>query len=167
MYFTGWSLGSDPDYQLGINTCDALPSKKNGSDSTTMDYWCNKEFDQLYAKQHAELDPEKRQAIVQQMQAIHYKSAPSIDFWYPDRLEAYRSDRFTNLTKQPTKGGIITAQSGYWAMYGATPVKDSTATNEAGLGAGGWTGIGVAAVLVIGGGAFLASRRKKTADERE
>lgn len=167
LYFTGWSQGSDPDYQLGINTCDALPTKTNGSDSTTQDFWCDKQFDKLYAQQHAELDPQKRQSIVQQMQQIHYKSAPEVDFWYPDRLEAYRSDRFTNLTTQPAKGGIITAQSGYWSMYGATPVKDPASSNSGGLGAGAWSGIGVAAVVLVGGGAFLATRRKKTVDERE
>lgn len=167
MYFTGWSLGSDPDYQLGINTCDALPTKTDGTGSTSMDYWCDPQFDKLYGQQHAELDPAKRQSIVKEMQAIHYAAAPSIDFWYGQNLEAYRSDRFTNLTKQPTDGGVITGQSGYWAFYDAKPVTDGGSDSGSGLGAGAWTGIGAAAVIVLGGGAFLATRRKKTADERE
>ncbi|POC75891.1 peptide ABC transporter substrate-binding protein, partial [Vibrio vulnificus] len=26
MYFTGWNIGPDPDYQLSINQCSALPN---------------------------------------------------------------------------------------------------------------------------------------------
>ena len=122
MYFTAWSLGADPDYQLGINTCASLPTKTNGEGATSMDYWCDPEFDKLFAQQHAELDQAKRQEIVKQMQAIHYDAAPSIDFWYPESLEAFRSDKFTGLTKMPEDGGVLTGQSGYWALLDAKPV---------------------------------------------
>ncbi|HEX5426892.1 MAG TPA: ABC transporter substrate-binding protein [Pedococcus sp.] len=168
MYFTAWSLGSDPDYQLGINTCDALPTKTDGTGSTSMDYWCDPEFDRLFKAQHAELDQAKRQEIVKQMQAIHYDAAPSIDFWYPDSLDAYRSDRFTNLTKQPEKDGVLTGQSGYWALWTAEPVGATEAgAGGGGMGTGGWIGLGALAVLLIGGGTWAARRRTATADERE
>jgi peptide/nickel transport system substrate-binding protein len=168
MYFTAWSLGSDPDYQLGINTCDALPTKTDGTGSTSMDYWCDPEFDRLFKAQHAELDQAKRQEIVKQMQAIHYDAAPSIDFWYPDSLDAYRSDRFTNLTKQPEKDGVLTGQSGYWALWTAEPVGATEAgAGGGGMGTGGWIGLGAVAVLLIGGGTWAARRRTATADERE
>ena len=131
--------GADPDYQLGINTCDALPTKTDGSGATSMDYWCDPEFDRLFAQQHAELDPPKRQEIVKQMQAIHYDAAPSIDFWYPESLEAFRSDKFTGLTKMPQDGGVLTGQSGYWALLDAKPVGadgGDAAGDSGGLGTG-------------------------------
>jgi peptide/nickel transport system substrate-binding protein len=168
MYFTAWSLGADPDYQLGINTCNALPTKTDGSGSTSMDYWCDPQFDELYAQQHAELDQGKREEIVKQMQAIHYEAAPSIDFWYPESLEAYRSDKFTNLTKMPAKGGVLTGQSGYWALLTAEPVgADSAEESGGGMGTGGWVGLGAVAVVLLGGGALLARRRGATAEDRE
>ena len=169
MYFTAWSLGSDPDYQLGINTCDALPTKTDGTGSTSMDYWCDPEFDKLYAQQHAELDEAKRQEIVKQMQAIHYDAAPSIDFWYPENLEAYRSDKWTGLTKMPEDGGVLNGQSGYWALLKAEPVSasDNGSGDDGGLGTGGWVGLGVAVLVVLAGVAFLARRRGASADDRE
>jgi len=168
MYFTGWSLGADPDYQLGINTCNALPTKTDGSGSTSMDYWCDPEFDKLYAQQHAELDQGKREQIVKQMQTIHYEAAPSIDFWYPESLEAYRSDKFTKLTKMPAKGGVLTGQSGYWALLSAEPVGAGNAEESGGgMGTGGWVGLGAVAVVLLGGGALLARRRGATAEDRE
>jgi peptide/nickel transport system substrate-binding protein len=168
MYFTAWSLGSDPDYQLGINTCASLPTKTNGEGATSMDYWCDPEFDKLFAEQHAELDQAKRQEIVKQLQAIHYDAAPSIDFWYPESLEAFRSDKFTGLTKMPEDGGVLTGQSGYWALLDAKPVSaDGDDTDGGGLGTGGWIGLGALAVIVLGGGAMLARRRGATADDRE
>jgi peptide/nickel transport system substrate-binding protein len=169
MYFTAWSLGADPDYQLGINTCNALPTKTDGTGSTSMDYWCDPEFDKLYAQQHAELDEAKRQEIVKQMQAIHYDAAPSIDFWYPENLEAYRSDKWTGLTKMPEDGGVLNGQSGYWALLKAEPVSasDNGSGDDGGLGTGGWVGRGVAVLGVLAGVAFLARRRGASADDRE
>ncbi len=164
LYFTGWGMESDPDFQLGINTCSALPVKPNGEGGTSMDFWCNKKFDQLYAKQHSALDPKKRQQIVQQMQALHYHAAPSIDFWYADMLEAYRSDRFTHLTKQPEDGGSISGQTFYWAMYDATPV-DQSSDQSGGPGAGLWAGIGVVVVVALGG--LAALRRRRSAEDTE
>jgi peptide/nickel transport system substrate-binding protein len=136
-----------------------------------MDYWCDPEFDKLYAQQHAELDPAKRQEIVKQMQAIHYDAAPSIDFWYPENLEAYRSDKFKDLTKMPEDGGVLNGQSGYYALLKAQPVgadsKNASDSSGGGMGAGGWVAIAVALLAALGGGAWLARRRGSTADDRE
>ena len=48
MYFSGWSMNSDPDYQLGINTCANLPTETDGSGGTTQDGYCDPKFDELY-----------------------------------------------------------------------------------------------------------------------
>ncbi|MGJ5725759.1 ABC transporter substrate-binding protein [Brevibacterium sp. H602] len=164
MYFTGWSINPDPDYQLSINTCGQRPDA-DGNGGTSQDGWCNKEFDKLYQAQHVELDQAKRQDLVQKAQAIHYEEAPSVTLWYPNQLEAYRSDRFDNFTKQPSDGGAIANQVGYWGYSSVEPVSEEEATGG-GMGAGGWIGIAAAVIVVLGGGGWLLSRRKKS-DDRE
>ena len=166
MYFSGWSLGPDPDYQLFINTCDSRPDA-DGNGGTSQDGYCNKDFDKLYQQQHVELDEGKRADLVHQALAQHYEDTASITLWYPNQLEAFRSDRFTGFTKQPTEGGIIANQVGYWGYSSVEPASAEDASGDGGgLGAGGWIGIAVAAIVVIGGGGFLISRRKKS-DDRE
>ncbi|MCF2571782.1 ABC transporter substrate-binding protein [Brevibacterium sp. UCMA 11754] len=166
MYFSGWSLGPDPDYQLFINTCDSRPDA-DGNGGTSQDGYCNKDFDKLYQQQHVELDEGKRADLVHQALAQHYEDAASITLWYPNQLEAFRSDRFSGFTKQPTEGGIIANQVGYWGYSSVEPASAEDASGEGGgMGAGGWIGIAVAAIVVIGGGGFLISRRKKS-DDRE
>ncbi|MGO3181170.1 MAG: ABC transporter substrate-binding protein, partial [Brevibacterium linens] len=164
MYFTGWSINPDPDYQLSINTCGQRPDA-DGNGGTSQDGWCNKEFDKLYQAQHVELDQAKRQELVQKALAIHYEEAPSVTLWYPNQLEAYRSDRFENFTKQPSDGGAIANQVGYWGYSSVEPVSEEETTGG-GMGAGGWIGIAAAAIVVLGGGGWLLSRRKKS-DDRE
>ena len=163
MYFSGWSQGADPDYQLGINTCANLPTKTDGTGGTTQDNWCDPEFDKLYAQQHTELDPEKRQAIVRKMLEMNYEATPQIAIWYSNSLEAYRSDRFTGFSLQPKEDGIIANQSGYWGYLTVEPVGDGDA-------AGGGVNVGllvvgiVVVVLIVGGVVFFAMRRRNSAD---
>ena len=131
MYFSGWSLGPDPDYQLFINTCDSRPDA-DGNGGTSQDGYCNKDFDKLYQQQHVELDEGKRADLVHQALAQHYEDTPSITLWYPNQLEAFRSDRFTGFTKQPTEGGIIANQVGYWGYTSVEPANAEDASGEGG-----------------------------------
>ncbi|GAA1863495.1 ABC transporter substrate-binding protein [Brevibacterium marinum] len=165
MYFSGWSLSPDPDYQLFINTCGSRPDAE-GSGGTSQDGYCSEEFDKLYQQQHVELDENKRAELVHQALALHYEDTASITLWYQNQLEAFRSDRFTGFTKQPTDGGIIANQVGYWGYSSVEPASAADASGGGGMGAGGWIGIAAAAIVVIGGGGFLISRRKKS-DDRE
>lgn len=163
MYFSGWSLNPDPDYQLGINTCANLPTETDGSGGTSQDGYCDPAFDELFAQQHTELDPEARMDIVEQMLEMNYESSVQVALWYPNSLEAYRSDRFDNFTLQPAEDGIIANQAGYWGYMTVEPVGDSQAG-----GGGASTGLliagGVVAVLVVGGLIFWLVRRKNAAD---
>lgn len=166
MYYSGWSLGPDPDYQLFINTCASRPDAE-GNGGTSQDGYCNKKFDKLYQQQHVELDEDKRADLVHQALALHYDDAASVTLWYQNQLEAFRSDRFTGFTKQPTDGGMIANQVGYWGYTSVEPAGAEDASGEGGgIGAGGWIGIAAAAIVVIGGGGFLLNRRKKS-DDRE
>ncbi len=162
MYFSGWSLGPDPDYQLSINTCANLPTDTEGNGGTTQDGYCDEEFDSLYEQQRTELDHDARVELVHEMLAMNYTASVQVALYYPNQLEAYRSDRFENFTKMPTDNGIIANQSGYWGFMDVTPV------GESGSGGGSQTGLWiviggvvvVAAIVVV----VMISRRKKSAD---
>ena len=165
MYFSGWSINPDPDYQLGINTCGARPDA-DGNGGTTQDGYCNPEFDKLYNQQHVELDDKARVDLVHQALALHYQDAPSISLWYPNQLEAYRSDRFTGFTKQPTDGGIIANQVGYWGYSTVEPASAKDSSQDGGVGVGVWIGIGIA-VIIVGGVAYFLINRRNRSDDRE
>ncbi len=93
----GWSWGPDPNDPLGVMRTDQIST---GSSETG---YANTEFDALYDQQAVELDPEKRRAIVYQMQQIVFDDVVYIIPYYQNKVEAYRSDRFTGwITDQPT-----------------------------------------------------------------
>jgi len=164
MYFSGWSQGADPDYQLGINTCMNLPTGTDGSGGTSQDGWCDPEFDKLYEEQHTELDQDKREKIVREMLRMNYEATPQIATWYANGLEAYRSDRFEGFSLQPKNEGIIANQSGYWGYLTVAPVSDEAAAAADGPNVGLIvTGV-VIGVLVIGGIVFVMMRRRNSAD---
>lgn len=162
MYFSGWSLSPDPDYQLGINTCMQLPTDTEGNGGTSQDGYCDPEFDKLYQQQRTELDPQKRIDIVHEMLAMHYTASSSIALYYGNSLEAYRSDRFTGFAKMPTENGVIIGQPSYYGYKDVKPVANQAAAGNAQTGL--WIVIGVVAAVLVIGGIVVASRRKKSAD---
>ena len=161
--FTGWSVGPDPDSMLAQQTCKVVGTELSDSN------FCNAEYDSLYAQQLAELNRDKRKQLVQQMQSILYDNVSAIILTYDKALEAYRSDRFTGFVRQPSDGGVITGQNGYWGYYGATPVK--VAAQAGGEESEDYTlawGIAAGAAVVAAGAVFgLTRRRRARADERE
>jgi len=162
IYFSGWSVGPDPDYQLSINTCASLPTKTDGTGATSQDGWCNPEYDKLYKEQLTETDQTKREAIVQKMLALNYTDTAQVTYWYANGLEAYRSDRFTGFRMMPAKGGIIANQSGYWGFMEVAPV--GTAQTGSGMNVGLAVTGGAIAVVVIGAIVFFVLRRRRSAD---
>jgi peptide/nickel transport system substrate-binding protein len=162
LYFTGWAIGPDPDYQLSINRCDSRPNA-DGSGATSESNWCDPAFDKLYYAQHVELDPAKRAKLVKRAFSMIYEAAVNDVIYYPDSLEAYRSDRFTGFTKQPARDGVIVGQNGYWGFYDAVPIAAPGSS-----GVPGWLlPAGIVVVLLIAGRVLLALRRRATADDRE
>jgi peptide/nickel transport system substrate-binding protein len=158
---SGWSVNPDPDSTLDQQTCAV-----NGTSRSDSGY-CNPAYDQLYAEQQAALDEGKRREIVQRMQSMLYDDVHAIVLTHDALLEAYRADRFTGFVTQPEDGGVITGQTGYWGYYGATPVEAPRAAADAGGGTGLLVGV-LAAVVVLGAGAFLVARnRRRSRDERE
>ena len=89
MHMWSWLGYIDPDFMLMTVMCDQYG---NWSDTG----YCNPEYDALYAKQAAETDPAKRQAIVWEMQEILYRDRPYIFIAQTQFVRAY----------QPGWGGI-------------------------------------------------------------
>lgn len=169
MYFTGWSIGPDPDYQLQINTCGSRPDA-DGSGATSENNWCEPAFDEVYKAQHAELDKAKRAAEVKKAWSMIYDANVLNVMFYADYLEAYRSDRFSGFTLQPTDGGTITNQNGYWGFYRAAPASANggkAGEQSGGLGTGAYVGIGVAVLAGVVAAVVLVTRNKKSAEDRE
>lgn len=168
MYFTGWGMGPDPDFMMSINLCSSRPNA-DGSGATSESNWCDPAFDELYAQQHSETDPEKRAALVLEMQQLKYDAAVNNVMFFDARFQAYRSDRFTDAQLQPAEGGVLLRQNGPWGVYSLTPVAGAGAGEDAaddGGAAGWWIAGGIGAVILLGGG-ILLSRRRAQAGDRE
>ncbi|MPY53423.1 ABC transporter substrate-binding protein [Streptomyces acidicola] len=169
--FDGWSVNPDPDFVLSIHTCGALPATPEDTGATD-NFICDKEYDELYARQLAEYDPAKRADIVKQMESRLYDLGYMNVMAYPNAVEAYRTDQIESITTMPRKAGNIYGQDGYWSWWSAVPADSGDSSGSGGSsGDGGSTGavIGVVAGVVVlaGAGAFLAMRRRATADDRE
>ncbi|MFD4947944.1 ABC transporter substrate-binding protein [Streptomyces sp. NPDC058239] len=165
--FDGWSVNPDPDFVLGIHTCDALPVKAKDS-AATDNFICDKTYDELYKKQLAEYDPAKRADIVKQMQSWMYDSGYMNIIAYPNAVEAYRTDQIKSITTMPAAAGNIYGQDGYWSWWSAVPAGSSSSDSSGGSSSTGVViGIIVVVVVLAGGGLFFAMRRRTTADDRE
>ncbi|WP_151771424.1 ABC transporter substrate-binding protein [Streptomyces abyssomicinicus] len=164
--FDGWSVNPDPDFVLSIHTCDALPATKEDVGATD-NFICDKKYDELYQEQLAEYDPAKRADLVKQMQSHLYDLGYMNVMAYPNAVEAYRSDQIKSITTMPTEAGNIYGQDGYWSWWSAEPVAADEASSEDSGSTGVIIGIVAGVVVLVAVGAFLAMRRRSTADERE
>ncbi|CAL9416237.1 hypothetical protein SUDANB121_01776 [Nocardiopsis dassonvillei] len=168
LIFTGWTVNPDPDYVFGIHTCDALPTEPGTMQGDA--YFCDEEYDRLYAEQLREYDRAARAGIIHDLQRVLYEEAVVNVLTYPDIREAYRTDQIREgtLLTQPAEGGNIWGQDGYWAFWAAQPAEGgSGAAGAGGPSTGVWIGIGAVALVLLAGGAFLLFRRRATAEDRE
>jgi peptide/nickel transport system substrate-binding protein len=86
--------------------------------------------------------------------------------YYVDSLEAYRSDRWTGVQRQPTDGGNVFFQYGTYS-YRNLDLVSAQEDSGGGLATGVVVGIGVAAAALVAGGAVAFARRRSSADDRE
>lgn len=99
IFVWGWDSGTpDPSYMLGVVLCSQI----GGNNDV---YYCNKDYDAQYAKQATTVDQAARKSITDAMQQTFYGSAAYMVMWYQDKLQAYRTDTWTNWAEIP--GGII------------------------------------------------------------
>jgi peptide/nickel transport system substrate-binding protein len=161
---SGWSVNPDPDYVLRLQTCGARPSPQGGGTPDT--FLCDPRYDDLYRRQLAEFNPVMRSELVKQAQQRFYDQATGLILYYPNSLEAYRSDRFSGFTTQPKNGGVVTAQQGYWGYLSAQPTPAAMSGSGPDYGLVG---------LILGGAMVLAGlivllvvlRRRAMVDYRE
>ena len=189
LFMWGWGVEPNPDFQLSVFTCGqrSYGSGPNYSPGWSDSFYCNPAYDKLYHQQQA-LDGEPRAKVVKQMQKMLYDDDAYNVLYYPNDLQAYRSDKFTGFAPSPDKpNGLYLYQEIQWWSYrcirpaGSSPsltdhnigceheIGAVTAPTSSGVN-GGLIG-GIAAVGVAAGlGAWLVvSRRRKVAlaDERE
>ncbi len=173
-----WYVEPDPDSILSDFTC----AQRGGlSDS----WYCDKEYDAMYAQQNQETDLSAREDIVKKMAQKLYEDTPYIVTAYPQIGEAFRSDRFACFEPQPNPGGVWLVQYGTKNYTQLRPAKDagscngipdaagaakSVSSSSGGDDGGSNTGAivgGAALVVLLAGGAVLLVRRRSTAAERE
>lgn len=164
LFHWGWFPNPDPNYILGIFTCEQR-APEAGVYGNNDSYYCNEEYDDLYQQQLEVTDAQERIQIVQQMQQMLWDDQPYLMLAYTNLLEAYRSDRFTGFITQPAEVGDLLATWGPFSFISLRPASVGSATpkGSSGIPAGVWIGIVVALVLVIGG--VTLARRRGGADE--
>lgn len=95
----GWGTDPDPAFLLGVALCDEIAS---GFSETG---YCNPEYDELYAAQAVETDPDARLEMIHEMQRILVEDLPYIIPYYQVEIQAWRNDTFTGwLEDDPTLG---------------------------------------------------------------
>ncbi|MEV4332550.1 ABC transporter substrate-binding protein [Streptomyces sp. NPDC049597] len=164
--FDGWSVNPDPDFVLSIHTCAALPATPKDTGATD-NFICDKQFDELYAKQAAEYDPAKRADLVRQMQSRLYDTGYMNVLAYPNAVEAYRTDQIKSITTMPEAAGNIYGQDGYWSWWSAEPAAGDGGGSGSGSSTGVVLGVGALVVLAAATGLVVAMRRRSTAEDRE
>ncbi|GHE32723.1 ABC transporter substrate-binding protein [Streptomyces capitiformicae] len=164
--FDGWSVNPDPDFVLSIHTCAALPASPEETGATD-NFICDKQYDDLYAKQLAEYDPDKRADLVKQLQSRLYDTGYMNVMAYPNAVEAYRTDQIESITTMPEDAGNIYGQDGYWSWWSAVPAAASGDSSDGSGSAGVLIGVAAGVVVLVGAGVFLAMRRRSTAEDRE
>lgn len=190
MFEWGWVVEPDPDYQLSTFTCGKRSYEDGGeiyadlSDS----FFCDEEYDALYAQQAVTTDQAARAEIVKQMQQIVYDNVAYVVTYYYDNLEAYRSDRFEGFVGQPEGSGSLLFQYGTYTYENVAPIGSDTggetaapspgATESADAGGGTATeetsggsstgliiGLVIAALVIIGLVIALVRMRSKSSED--
>ncbi|MBA2381527.1 MAG: ABC transporter substrate-binding protein [Chloroflexi bacterium] len=132
IYMWGWVGDPDPTSLLKF-----FQTSEIGSSSDS--YYANPHYDELFKQQRAESDPEKRKAILAEMQNLVYDEAPYHILYYDAELHAYRTDKFAGWTNQPTQGGTPLfgyGSRGYTLLTDASAVPSAAPSVEASAGTG-------------------------------
>ncbi|HEV7900203.1 MAG TPA: ABC transporter substrate-binding protein [Planosporangium sp.] len=162
--FDSWITNPDPDFVLALQTCAERPASP-GATFLGDDFVCSPAYDRLYAQQISEYDPAARSGLVKQMQQQLYTDAYINVLYYPNVLEAYRSDVIGSMQKQPQPNGLYYGQDGYWSWWSATPA--TAGAKSSGPNTAVIVAVVALVVVVVAGALILARRRRARAGERE
>jgi peptide/nickel transport system substrate-binding protein len=163
LFHWGWIPEPDPDSILQNWTCeDRPPNAQTYGDNDV--YYCNPEYDRLYAEQRSTLDPQERFEILHEMQRIFYEDAAYAVLFYRPYFQAYRTDRFTGYVPQPQPKGDLLSNYSRDAILTIHPVGEGAAGREIrGIPPAVWLGIaGVVVLLVL----VMLVRRRGGAEGR-
>jgi peptide/nickel transport system substrate-binding protein len=158
-----WSTNYDPAYLLSIETCGTLPVTQSTPGNTDA-FYCNPAYDKLYKQQLTEFSLTQRTHTIDQMQDILYHANVDIILYYPDRLQAVRTDDARDLFYGKENGQGFYPQQNVWINWWAAKPASGTASSA---GTGLYIGVIVAVVMVLAAGGLLMLRRRATAGQRE
>ena len=164
IFVWGWTPFVDPDPMLSYFTCAQLttdPEVVGYNDAN----WCSEEYDALYEQQKVERDPAKRREIVAEMLKLFNRESTYLVLMNDADTQAYRTDRFEGWLQQPAGTGpvLFTNSSPTYANLSVI----GGGGDDGGVNVALIVGIAVAAVAVIGIGAFVITRRRTADEERE
>ncbi len=165
MFHWGWFPNPDPNYILGVFTCDQR-APKPGVYGNNDSYFCDPAFDQMYQQQLTATSTTQREDIVHNMQDVLYQQQPYIMLAYTNYLEAYRTDRFTGYVKQPAGVGDLLATWGPFAFINLRPVTGEAASASKSEGIPGWVWLGIVLGLVIVVVGIIFGRRRMSDEDR-
>jgi peptide/nickel transport system substrate-binding protein len=97
MFIWNWQPDVDPTFLLGVLTTDEIPADEGDNAAWSDCFYSNPVYDNLHLQQQQTVNLTERQAIVHEMQRIVYLDVPYIILWYPDGLNAYRTDTLMNI----------------------------------------------------------------------
>ncbi|MEU7825443.1 ABC transporter substrate-binding protein [Catellatospora sp. NPDC049133] len=170
LFHWGWVVEPDPDFQLSVMTCGQRSTEEDGEISAgwSDSYYCDADYDALYAKQQTIIDRAARAEVVKQAQAKLYDDVAYSMLYYYNQADVYRSDRFTGFVAQPSDGGILALQYGTYSYRNIEPVAEKAATDDGGLPTAVIVSIVVGVVVLIAVAVIVVVlRRRSTADDRE
>ena len=127
-------------------------------------YWSNPQYDKLAVAQASALDPQKRQAIIWQMQQIMYQQSPWIPLTYPDVLEAVNTAKWTGWAQLWGTGNAWQCEGNLTSYLNLRPRAVAASTT----GGGSSTAVIVVVVIVIvaaGVALVFVRRRRRVEDE--
>src|SRR3954447_14208087 len=126
----GWSTGPDPTYLLSIQTCGTLP-EDNGSNGNTDAFFCNPQYDKLYAEQQTQFTADERAATIADMQKILYANNADIILFYKNGLSAMRTDQVAGYLQgsEDTKG-FYPLQHGFTSWWKAEPASGAQSSSQ-------------------------------------
>ena len=163
MLMDGWGTGPDPTYLLSIQTCGVLPDDKAQGGQTDA-FFCDKKYDELFAKQQQTFDPTERADIIKQMEEILYAANDDIILYYQNDLAAIRNDAKDGFIVGSKNGSGFYPFQNAWSGY--VYAKPSASSDSSSSNTGLIIGIVVAVVVVAGVVAFVLLRRRATAADR-
>ncbi len=166
MFVWGWTPYVDPDPMLSYFTQGQVTT-----DIDSVGYndanWTSPEYDALYTQQNAELDRTKRIDLVHQMLTIFYDESTYVVLFEDADLQAYRTDRFEGWTRQPAETGPVIFTNTSPTYFNLKPIGGDGGDEGGGMGTGALIAIIAGGVAVLGVGASLAMRSRKSRDDRE